>query len=221
MQRLSLTFDNGPTPGITETVLDTLDEYGVKATFFLVGRQLEDASARRLAERAFAAGHRLGNHSYSHGDPLGLRTDPGGARAEIMKTYELLGEMAGSEPLYRPNGHGSMGQHLLNSEAVETLDEMGASVVLWNSVPRDRKVVVDSPELWVEDARRALEEHDWTVMVLHDRPSGFDLPGPMIYLRKFLEWACGRVEFRQDFAPDCTPILHGEPTAILPQYMTV
>lgn len=221
MKWLSLTFDNGPTPGITDLVLDTLDAFSVKATFFLVGEQLEQPEGRALAERAFHSGHRLGNHSYSHGDPLGLHEQQGTARSEILRAHALLGELVGDEPLYRPNGRGKMGTHLLNTEAVETLGELGANVVLWTSVPRDRKAVVDEPDFWLGDAIRAVEEADWTLMVLHDRPSGFPAPGPMAFLPKFLEWAVEKVEFRQDFPIDCMPIIAGKPTPLLERYLTV
>ena len=220
MKKVSLTFDNGPTPGITEPILDTLDAFGVKATFFLVGQQLIQPAARALAERAFAKGHRIGNHSFSHGEPLGLQTEAGAAAREIQQMHELLGPLAGAEPLYRPNGRGSMGPHLLNAEAVETLCAMGASVVLWTSIPRDRSAVVDRPDRWLEDAQRKITESEWTLMVLHDRPSGFPPPGPMAFLADFLRWATPRVEFRLDFPPDCVPLEKGQPKPWLRRFVT-
>ncbi|MES2987915.1 MAG: polysaccharide deacetylase family protein [Pseudomonadota bacterium] len=219
-KKLSLTFDNGPTPGITDLVLDTLDRFGVKASFFLVGEQLGSPEARALAERAFQAGHRIGNHSFSHGVPLGLQEEPGAAAREILAAHEALGGLVGDHPLYRPNGRGKKGRHLLSVEAVETLESIGASVVLWTSVPRDRAAVVDRPDLWVEDAKRAVEESDWTLMCLHDRPSGFPAPGPMAYLGDFLTWAMPRVEFRQDFPETCVPLERGRPRSNLSQYVT-
>ena len=55
--RLSLTFDNGPTPGITERILELLARHGLRATFFVIGEKLRDkATAGLLAEMA-AAGH--------------------------------------------------------------------------------------------------------------------------------------------------------------------
>jgi peptidoglycan/xylan/chitin deacetylase (PgdA/CDA1 family) len=220
MKRLTLTFDNGPTPGITDIVLDVLETQSIRATFFVLGKQLEDANIRAIAERAFRDGHRLGNHSYSHGPPLGLQTEPGIGSHEILATYRLLGVLAGSPPLYRPNGRGSAGSHLLNQEAAELLSSLGATIALWTDIPRDRKVVVDRPDQWVEDAKQAVMSQDWTVLVLHDRPSGFDPPGPMAYLADFLEWAAARVEFRQDFPVACTPMIAGVPSETLKQFVT-
>lgn len=59
-----LTFDDGPDPEHTPRLLDLLATHGVKATFFLVGQKIERHPA--LVERIVAAGHTLGNHSYSH-----------------------------------------------------------------------------------------------------------------------------------------------------------
>jgi len=68
----ALTFDDGPGPS-TEALLDVLRGHGVRATFFLLGRNVEEAPwcgdpvrARAIAERARREGHVLGNHSYSH-----------------------------------------------------------------------------------------------------------------------------------------------------------
>src|SRR3954466_7795324 len=61
-----LTFDNGPTPGTTEAVLDVLAEHGVHATFFAIGRKLATASGRRLGQRIVESGHQLGGHTWTH-----------------------------------------------------------------------------------------------------------------------------------------------------------
>lgn len=59
-----LTFDDGPTPGITEWILDELSKHNAKATFFCLGKNVEQYP--NLCERILAEGHRLGNHTYSH-----------------------------------------------------------------------------------------------------------------------------------------------------------
>jgi len=61
---LYLTFDDGPTPGITEQILDILDQYNAKATFFCIGRNMERHP--RLGETILKRGHETGNHTYSH-----------------------------------------------------------------------------------------------------------------------------------------------------------
>lgn len=59
-----LTFDDGPIPEVTPRVLDILDHYGIKATFFMVGDNIRKHPAE--FEMVKARGHRLGNHTYNH-----------------------------------------------------------------------------------------------------------------------------------------------------------
>ncbi len=63
-QEVYLTFDDGPTPVVTPWVLDRLDEAGAKATFFCLGRNVDKYP--EVYNQILAAGHSVGNHSYSH-----------------------------------------------------------------------------------------------------------------------------------------------------------
>jgi peptidoglycan/xylan/chitin deacetylase (PgdA/CDA1 family) len=63
------TFDDGPQPGTSDRILDTLDRYGVRAVFFMVGRHLRGArlpSGQRIVDRMLAAGHLPANHTVDH-----------------------------------------------------------------------------------------------------------------------------------------------------------
>lgn len=62
--KIALTFDDGPHPVYTPEILDILDEYGIKATFFVVGENVD--LYPQLIEREIAEGHELGNHTYTH-----------------------------------------------------------------------------------------------------------------------------------------------------------
>ena len=62
--RIALSFDDGPTPGASDRVLDLLGELGVKASFFVIGQNV--VRAPRLLERMDAEGHLIGNHSFDH-----------------------------------------------------------------------------------------------------------------------------------------------------------
>src|SRR3982751_4313908 len=61
---VALTFDDGPTPDATGQILSVLDQEHVRATFFVIGAELEQHMA--AGQQIVAAGHELGNHSYSH-----------------------------------------------------------------------------------------------------------------------------------------------------------
>ena len=83
---LTLTFDNGPEPGVTPRVLDVLRERGIKTTFFVIGEKLGDRERRRLAARAHDEGHWIGNHTFTHSIPLGQQHDTETAEKEIGRT---------------------------------------------------------------------------------------------------------------------------------------
>lgn len=86
---VALTFDDGPSPANTPAVLELLSRHQVKATFFMVGRNIEQH--RELAARVLAEGHQLGNHSYSHRRMV-LST-PSFIEEEISRTDALLREV--------------------------------------------------------------------------------------------------------------------------------
>ena len=83
---VALTFDDGPIPGYTDSVLKVLADSNVRATFFTIGASLREQPA--LAARIERAGHELGNHSYSH-RRLILKT-PDYVRREIQLTDSLI-----------------------------------------------------------------------------------------------------------------------------------
>jgi len=62
--KVYLTFDDGPIPGATEFVLDTLDHFNVKATFFCIGNNVK--TNPEIFERIKSDGHRVGNHTFNH-----------------------------------------------------------------------------------------------------------------------------------------------------------
>ena len=83
---VALTFDDGPHPQYTLTVLDILDRHNIKATFFMMGRNVERFPA--VAREVLARGHEVGNHSYSH--PKLIFMWPSEVRDEIERTDALL-----------------------------------------------------------------------------------------------------------------------------------
>jgi peptidoglycan/xylan/chitin deacetylase (PgdA/CDA1 family) len=198
---VTITFDNGPTAGVTDHVLHALAEHDVRATFFVVGSDLLRDGARELVERAAADGHWVGNHTMTHTVQLG-DADADVARAEIGEAQELLAELAHPDRLFRPfGGGGVLGNRLLSHAAVEELVAGGYTCVLWNSVPRDW----EDPHGWVARCLEDVTSRDWSVVVLHDTPTG-----AMEHLPAFLDGLEERnVEVVQAFPEDCVPIRHG------------
>lgn len=209
---VTLTFDNGPEPGVTDEVLEVLKQANIAATFFVLGAKLADPARRRLAAQAHAEGHWIGNHTMTHGVPLGRLREPGAARREILEAEKLVGELAHPDRLFRPfGGGGELGPHLLNDEAVETLRENRMTCVLWNAIPRDWA----DPEGWAEVALAQCLAHPHTLLVLHDLPTG-----AMRHLGSFIAGVRrhGGI-FRQDFPPACVPMRRGEAIAPLAPYV--
>jgi peptidoglycan/xylan/chitin deacetylase (PgdA/CDA1 family) len=87
---VALTFDDGPSED-TERVLDVLNERGVCATFFMIGREIERRP--QTARRVVAEGHEIGNHSYSH--PIYLYRSPRETRRQIERTQGVIAGATG------------------------------------------------------------------------------------------------------------------------------
>jgi peptidoglycan/xylan/chitin deacetylase (PgdA/CDA1 family) len=200
---LTLTFDNGPEPDATPRVLDILRERGIKTTFFVIGQKLEDPARWRLAVRARDEGHWIGNHTFTHSVPLGQQSDPLTAEREIGRTQDLIGEFAHEERWFRPfGGGGNLDTRLLKPSVVSYLTRNRFSCVLWNAIPRDWA----DPDGWVARALAQCDAQGWTLMVLHDLPTG-----AMDHLEDFLDRAAAvGARFRQDFPLHCVPIRRGQ-----------
>src|ERR671934_2508516 len=130
---VTLNFKNGPEPAVTPRVLDVLGQADIKATFFMLGSKLADPERRAIAKRAHAEGHWIGNHTWSHKQPLGQLTDPARMMAEIIDTEAAIDELAHPDRLFRPfGGGGAIGQHLLSAAAGEGVRKEGMNCVLWD-----------------------------------------------------------------------------------------
>ena len=84
--RVALTFDDGPTPGVTHRILDELKRRNLHATFFMIGQRI--AAEPDLARRVLAEGHDVGNHTFTH--PKLPSLDDEQAHAEIQKTADIM-----------------------------------------------------------------------------------------------------------------------------------
>lgn len=124
----AITFDDGPSRN-TPQLLDMLAQYGIPATFFLLGKQAElyPDIVRRIA----AEGHEIGNHSYSH--PNLRLLSPERKNDEIRRTDAILRAL-GVTPLFLRPPYGAFDQH-----TVDVADSLNLSVVLWSLDSRDWK----------------------------------------------------------------------------------
>ena len=93
---VALTFDDGPAGSVTESLIETLRSHRAQATFFVIGSEVEKAPAAAAA--LVAAGHELGNHSYSHQRMVLMR--PNRIREEIARTDSLIRAAGERGPIY-------------------------------------------------------------------------------------------------------------------------
>ena len=123
---VALTFDDGPKPDYTEKILDILKKEGVKATFFLVGREIRKHSEQ--AKEIVAHGHELGNHSFTHHRMIFLGY--GQVVREISDTSDAIREVGYSGPiLFRP----PYGKKLLVLPYY--LEKIGMPSITWDLQP--------------------------------------------------------------------------------------
>lgn len=144
-----LTFDDGPVPQVTPQVLDILDTFGWKATFFCVGENV--VKHPDLYREVLARGHRTGNHSYNHIRGFRYTTD------EYVQNVKKASEIIQSK-LFRPP-HGRM-----------TFAQMKAlqkeyDIVMWDVITRDYDKK-RSPERILKIIKRNLRKG--SVVVFHD-----------------------------------------------------
>lgn len=159
---VALTFDDGPNPHYTPQILDILADYGVKATFFMVGQAIEDYPD--IAQQVIQQGHEVGNHTWHHYSLNYL--GPGTIYHEIETTdisIRALG-YGGPIPFRPPYGH-----NLLFLPWV--LNHMGRANVFWSIDPKDWDA--KSPGAILTGVAQQI--HNGGIILLHDgdaRPRG-------------------------------------------------
>ena len=117
-----LTFDDGPIPRVTPWVLDVLDKYGIKATFFMVGDNIRKHpdEFRMVVER----GHRIGNHTFNH--IRGLSYD---INSYLENTEKACRMMIGTNLFRPPHGYMSPKQYAELKKRYK--------IIMWDLVTRD------------------------------------------------------------------------------------
>lgn len=125
---IALSFDDGPHPSYTPEILSILAEYGVTATFFMVGENVQYYP--EAAEAVLAAGHEVGNHSFDHRRLTGLNES--GVRDEVSRCEEALYTLGEYRPrLLRPP------EGALNDTVRRVAREGDYRLILWDVDTRD------------------------------------------------------------------------------------
>ena len=122
-RKIALTFDDGPNEPYTSQILDILRAYNIKATFFLIGKNVE--SYPEIVKRMAKEGHSIGNHTYSHPDlALKLKFQ---IEEQIKSAEEAIFRAAGIRPyLFRPP------YGLDNPWVFTEAEKMGYVIIKWS-----------------------------------------------------------------------------------------
>ena len=152
---VALTFDDGPNEPHTGAILDLLRDRGCKATFFLLGANVEFAPG--TAARIVKEGHSVGNHSYSH--PTFDHLTPVEAENEIRKTDDRIFSATGTRPLFFRPPHGAW-----NEQVRTTCRKTGHPVAGWSAEGRDWEVF--DPEVIAE--RILVDVLPGAIILMHD-----------------------------------------------------
>ncbi len=124
LREIALTFDDGPDPNYTPQILDVLQRYGIKATFFCIGRQVE--AYPQIVRQEYEAGHVIGNHSWTHPD-LGL-LPASDILSELNQTFGAIQEVIGVQLAFFRPPYGS-----LSTQVLAQACHLGVTTVMWNA----------------------------------------------------------------------------------------
>jgi peptidoglycan/xylan/chitin deacetylase (PgdA/CDA1 family) len=149
-----LTFDDGPNPEVTPWVLDLLNEFQIKATFFLVGKNVKDYP--ELLNRIISEGHQIGNHTMNH--ECGTKT---GINTYISSVSQA--EIYIQSDLFRPP-YGK-----ITRNQFKKLLDGGKKIVFWSWLSYDFDKNI-SPKKIIQKAK---DIKGGDILVFHDSEKGF------------------------------------------------
>src|ERR1019366_8811995 len=159
LRQVRLTFDDGPSAATTPRLLDQLKDFGIKATFFVVGRNIADTQGLAIIKRMAAEGHQIGNHSYSHPNLTQLSATQ--IEQEIKKTEDLIGSLDNGIKLFRP----PFGFH--NADVDRAAETLGYKSVHWNVNSLDWQEHYQNRS-WGSHVLRQIEARRDCVVLAHD-----------------------------------------------------
>jgi peptidoglycan-N-acetylglucosamine deacetylase len=152
---IALTFDDGPNPLYTSQILAILQQYGVQATFFVIGS--EAAAYPDLVQQEYQQGNSIGNHTWSHPNLINLT--PTAVRAQLTSaSNQIAADTSASPTLMRPPGGN------FNSSVQSIAASLGLSTILWNVDPKD----------WSRPGTDAIiknvlsSTHNGSIILMHD-----------------------------------------------------
>ena len=182
--KIFLTFDDGPTPEITPWVLKTLKEKNIKATFFCIGKNIEQHP--EIFQNIINEGHAIGNHTHNHKNGWRTRNEDYLQNIELCKS-EIKNQQSKISNLFRPP-YGK-----IKPSQSKILRKLGYKIIMWDILSADfdttitrekclenatQKVTSDSIILF-HDSKKAFKNLEYTlpktIQILKDKGFIFDI----------------------------------------------
>ena len=166
IHKVYLTFDDGPSI-YTNDILDILDSYNVKATFFVVGK--EETNAEEALQRIVDEGHTLGMHSYSH-KYKELYESMDSFTQDFARIRDYIYQATGEESVcYRfPGGSSNTVSEIDMHDFIDYLDSQGVEYYDWNVSSGDGGSMKLSTDTLLENCTKAIDTRDTSIILLHD-----------------------------------------------------
>lgn len=158
-KKIALTFDDGPHPKYTEEILDLLAFYQIKATFFMIGKNV--SLYPETAKRVACEGHEIGSHTYTH--PHMLHITAKELSEELQKTENVMRSLGLPKPtLFRPP------EGYRTKEQIQTVRDAGYTMVIWSLDTHDWR---STPSAHIVEYTSATVQGG-DVLLFHDYISG-------------------------------------------------
>lgn len=159
-----LTFDDGPTPKVTDWVLDTLSHYKAKATFFCIGKNIKNNSD--IFKRIINNGHAIGNHTYEHINGWNVSNDE--YLRSVIKTEEIIQKSEikfQNSKLFRPP-YGK-----IKRSQTKRLIKNNYNIIMWSVLSADFDKNIDEI-ICLQNVIKNVK--NGSIVVFHDSVKAFD-----------------------------------------------
>lgn len=175
-KKVYLTFDDGPTPEITEWVIEELNKHKIKATFFCIGKNIQ--SNLTIFERIKAEGHAIGNHTFNHIN--GWKSSNNNYTNNITICQSLLEKNAITNKLFRPP-YGK-----ISKSQSKSLRKKGYKIIMWDVLSADFDNSI-SPEKCLKNVIKNVKSG--SIIVFHDSVKAaknmqYTLPKAITFLKE-------------------------------------
>ena len=177
-----LTFDDGPIPGITEKILDVLKERSVKATFFVVGKEINERE--ELLKKIYKEGHGIGLHTYSHKFSKIYKSDEAFID-EMDETKKMVENIIGykAKAIRFPGGSDLM----LSYKLLDKLHAKGYVVYDWNSDLGDGTNGRASSHKLFDNAKKIKGDKDRVFILAHCNSNNINTCKALPYIIDYYE----------------------------------